>query len=138
MGTQAVVDRHRTLIDALIRTLETGEGAAHVFAPACFYDINLPAWRFQIQDPNAFVEWWHQEVGGKGRVTVGRQTATPNGFAIETEIEFPHHGRDLYARQMFSCEVASGRISELVVYCTGDWDPETRARHAAEAPMIRG
>jgi hypothetical protein len=31
-----------------------------------------------------------------------------------------------------------GRIAELVLYCTGDWDPQTRARHAAQSPMIRG
>jgi hypothetical protein len=30
-----------------------------------------------------------------------------------------------------------GRIAEVTVYCTGEWDDELRARHAAEAPMIR-
>jgi hypothetical protein len=35
------------------------------------------------------------------------------------------------------CEVVRGRIAEITVYCTGEWDDELRARHAAEAPMIR-
>ena len=30
-----------------------------------------------------------------------------------------------------------GRITEAVVYCNGGWDADLRARHAAEAPMLR-
>jgi len=33
--------------------------------------------------------------------------------------------------------VRGGQISALTVYCSGDWDTELRARHAAEAPIIR-
>ena len=29
-----------------------------------------------------------------------------------------------------------GAVVEIVVYCTGHWDPATVARHAAEAPMV--
>ena len=38
---------------------------------------------------------------------------------------------------MTRCEVVNGRISHVVVYCTGGWDEATRVRHAAEAPMLR-
>ena len=36
-----------------------------------------------------------------------------------------------------SFEVTDGRISAVTTYCNGGWDDELRARHAAEAPMIR-
>jgi len=29
------------------------------------------------------------------------------------------------------------QIAEVVCYCSGEWDEELRARHAAEAPMVR-
>lgn len=139
MANQAVeVDRTvDRLADALVRVLENGEGAGELFAPDAFFDLNVPAWRFLVQHPEAFVDWWHEEVDRKGKVTVSRLARTTAGFVVETEIEFPHQGRDLIARQILLAEVVDGRISELVVFCTGDWDPETRARHVAEAPMIR-
>lgn len=137
METTLEVEARSGLAEGLVRLLESAEGADEVFAPACFFDLNVPGWRFQVQEPRRFVEWWHQEVDGKGRVGRTRRADTPTGFVLETDIDFAHHGHDLYARQIFVCEVAGGRIAELVLYCTGDWDPETRARHATEAPMIR-
>ena len=41
------------------------------------------------------------------------------------------------ARRLWLCEVRDGRITEVVGYCNGGWDEELRARHAAEAPMLR-
>ena len=41
------------------------------------------------------------------------------------------------ARRLFLCEVVDGRITEVVGYCNGAWDDELRARHAAEAPVLR-
>jgi hypothetical protein len=35
------------------------------------------------------------------------------------------------------CAVRGGGVSELTVYSSGDWGAELRARHAAEAPIIR-
>ncbi len=46
-------------------------------------------------------------------------------------------GQDLSARRLWLCEVRDGRITEVVGYCTGEWNPELRARHAAKAPMLR-
>jgi hypothetical protein len=40
-------------------------------------------------------------------------------------------------RKIVLCEVRDGRISELTIYCSGDWDEELRARHAAEATLLR-
>jgi hypothetical protein len=35
------------------------------------------------------------------------------------------------------CEVRNGRVAALTIYCSGDWNAELRARHAAEATLIR-
>ena len=44
---------------------------------------------------------------------------------------------DMVARRIHVCEVSNGQISAVTTYCNGGWDDELRARHAAEAPMIR-
>ena len=44
---------------------------------------------------------------------------------------------DMVARRIHLCEVRDGRISAVTTYCNGGWDAALRARHAAEAPMIR-
>ena len=41
------------------------------------------------------------------------------------------------ARRIHLCEVRDGRICAVTTYCNGGWDDELRARHAAEAPMVR-
>jgi hypothetical protein len=47
-------------------------------------------------------------------------------------------GQLLTSRKMFLCDVREGRIAEVIGYCSGEWDEALRARHAVEAPMIRG
>jgi len=46
-------------------------------------------------------------------------------------------GQELSARRLWLCEVRDGLISDVVGYCSGEWDEELRARHAVEAPMLR-
>ena len=41
------------------------------------------------------------------------------------------------ARRVLLCDVRDGRITDVLVYCNGEWDAALRARHAAEAPMLR-
>jgi hypothetical protein len=137
MSATGSTKQSEALVQGLVRVLETGEGGAENFAPAALFDLNVPAWRFQVRGADAFNEWWHEEVAHRGRVTVGRSAPTPSGFVLETAIEFEHDGKGLYARQMCLAEVSDGRIVELAVYCTGDWDAQTRAKQAREAPMIR-
>lgn len=125
------------LVEGMVHVLETGEGAAEVFAPDAVFDLNVPAWRFQVRGAAAFDEWWHQEVQHRGRVTVGRSAATSSGFVLEVSIEFEFERQELYARQLILADVSDGRVTNVVLYCTGDWDAGTRARQAVEAPMIR-
>jgi hypothetical protein len=67
-----------------------------------------------------------------------RTTPTASGFLTEqTSSERDEEGTEVTARKLLVCEVRDGRIAELSVYCSGDWDVALRARHAAEAPMLR-
>ena len=73
-----------------------------------------------------------------GRVNVVRTVPTASGFVTElTERNREDTGKEITGREIVLCTVRDGRISELTVYCSGDWDEELRARHAAEAPMLR-
>jgi hypothetical protein len=64
-----------------------------------------------------------------------RVVPTDSGFVMEHE-ETSHDTGET-ARRLWLCDVVDGRITEVVGYCNGGWDDELRARHAAEAPMLR-
>ena len=66
-----------------------------------------------------------------------RVVPTSEGFVLEHEETQHHHARPETARRMWLCRVVGGRIAEATCYCNGGWDAELRARHAAEAPMLR-
>jgi ketosteroid isomerase-like protein len=102
------------------------------------FDLNMPVWRFQLQGPQA----WAEELallhrGGEVRIDILRTVPTSTGFATEHEEHEDVDGEDLSARRLWLCEVRDERIAEVVGYCSGEWDEALRARHAAEAPMVR-
>jgi hypothetical protein len=81
---------------------------------------------------------WEHAPNGIDEVTVVRTVPTASGFVTElTERNREDTGKEITGREIVLCTVRDGRISELTVYCSGDWDEELRARHAAEAPMLR-
>ena len=118
----------------VFQTLDAGE---HVFSPDALFDLNMPVWRFQLLGPRAFESQLKQIVEGEVRIDVLRTVATTSGFVTEHEEHQNVHGQDLTARRLWLCEVQNGRITKSIGYCSGEWDEELRARHAAEAPMIQ-
>lgn len=121
----------------LLRFVTEGTGAEEVLAPDAFFDFNVPQWRYQrrgIEDLVAQVKEWGAT---DPRVTWSRTTPTGGGFVVEWGSRWTEEGEDLSARQIAVCEVEGDRIAEVALYCTGPWDAATRARQAAEAPMIR-
>jgi ketosteroid isomerase-like protein len=108
-----------------------------VLADDMFLDGHPPLWRFQLQGLDAFSAWLAGYTPDGAETTVVRTIPTATGFVSEFVGRHDENGNDLTDRKILLCEVRGGQVSELTVYCSGDWDAELRARHAAEAPIIR-
>lgn len=74
---------------------------------------------------------------GPGKVPRWRCDATATGFVLEFEERWEQDGKDWYSRKMVRADAPLGAVSAFSVYCTGDWDAEHRARHAAEVTLLR-
>ena len=131
---QATAERLSARFHDAFRTLNAGDDA---FTPDVFCDLNMPEWRFQLQGRDAFAAQLERINEGPSSVEVLRTVPTASGFVTEHVEHQDVDGEDHSARRLILCEVVQGRIAEVTVYCTGEWDDELRARHAAEAPMIR-
>jgi ketosteroid isomerase-like protein len=62
---------------------------------------------------------------------------TVTGFVTEFVGRHDEDGEEITDRKILLAQVRGGRIAELIVYCSGDWNTELRARHAAETQLIR-
>ena len=118
------------------RVFETFD-AGDLFTPDVFFDLNMPVWRFQIQGPEAFASQLKAISRGPVRIDILRTVETSGGFVTEHVEHQDVDGEELSARRLWLCQVKDGRIAEVIGYCSGEWDEELRARHTAEAPMIR-
>jgi hypothetical protein len=116
---------------------ERPDSAGEVLSADVFFDLNMPVWRMQLQGPGAFAAQLEAINEGEVRIDVLRTVPTATGFVTEHEEHQNVGGQDLTARRLWLCEVSNGSIVEAVCYCSGEWNEELRARHAAEAPMIR-
>ncbi|HET6772354.1 MAG TPA: hypothetical protein VFH36_03530 [Acidimicrobiales bacterium] len=132
-STDTDVDRISEALAQVFRTADVGD----VFTDDVFLDGHPPYWRFQLEGIEDFRAWLQGYAAGGREVEVVRTIATPSGFVTE-HTEAMHKERELITgRQLILCEVRDGRISELTVFCSGEWDATLRARHAAEAPILR-
>ena len=131
----STAERLSEALAEVFRSAEVGD----VLTDDVFLDGNPPLWRFQLQGIEAFAAWYKSYApNGMDEVHVARTVPTASGFVTElTERNRDDSGEALTGRKIVLCTVRDGRISELTVYCSGDWDEELRARHAAEAPMLR-
>jgi hypothetical protein len=130
----ATVERLATSFN---RSFETCEDPDEVLSPDVFFDLYPPFWRFQLQGRDA-IQAQLRAINGDSEVTsrILRVVATADGFLLEHE-ETAKGEHTEVARKMWHCVVRDGRIVEATCYCNGGWDDELRARHAAEAPMLR-
>lgn len=125
------------LAETLVAWLETGERPVDLFSGDLFVDVSLPQWRLQGEGGDAAFLVREQSHPHPGTVIVGHLDATPRGFLIEFEERWDAEGQPWYCREMIHCIVTAGRISELRVYCTGDWDEMVQASHAQQVRLIR-
>jgi hypothetical protein len=68
---------------------------------------------------------------------VERIEETSQGFTLEFEERWVDQGQRWYSREMLRADIRGGRIVELSVYCTGDWDESRQAEHAASVELVR-
>ncbi len=78
------------------------------YAPDALLDVNRPAWRFQLQGPEAIREYFVE------------QTAKLSNLRC-TQLR----------------ELVGDEIVEHTQYCTGYWAPDDIAHQSADAPMVR-
>jgi hypothetical protein len=129
----AAIERLSTAFNRCFETRDAGED---VFAHDAFFDLYPPFWRFQLQGREAFAAQLRAVGGGDATTRILRVVPTATGFVMEHE-ETQRGATVEVARHLSLCEVRDGLITEVVSYCNGDWDDDLRARHAAEAPMLR-
>jgi hypothetical protein len=127
----------RDLADKFITFLETGTPPGGLFTPDVFVDFTMPQWRLQAQGAEDVVGLRKHGHPEPGRVPRSRLDTTATGFVLEVEEQWEQGGDTWYCREMFRADVSDGAISELSVYCTGDWDSALVARHAATVPLLR-
>jgi hypothetical protein len=119
------------------RCFETLDSPAGLFAADVFFDLYPPFWRFQLQGRDAIQEQLRKlSEGCEVTSRILRVVPTAEGFLMEHE-ETQQGERTEVARKLWHCVVLDGQIVEATCYCNGGWDDELRARHAAEAPMVR-
>ena len=133
------IDRHEidAAVEKLVRYFETGVAPAGLFAPDVFLDLVLPLWREQSADAEGLLALRSQYHPYSGTVRIGHVEPTEHGFVLEFEEEWQQAGRRLSAFEILRAELAGGAITEMSVYCTGDWDDERRRRYAETVRPVR-
>ena len=127
----------RAVGDLFIAYLETGEAGPGLFAPDVFTDFTMPTWRLQaggVEDSLALRRGGHP---GPGEVIRSRFDPTPTGFVLEVEEVWEDGGEHWYCRELFRADVGHAGITDLAVYCTGDWTAARVAQHARSVTLIR-
>jgi hypothetical protein len=125
------------LAQQLVTWLETGVRPDAMFADEVFADLSLPHWRVQAQGADAVFHLREDEHSFAGEVRVEALDATSRGFLIQFEERWMAEGQRWYCRELIHCVVAAGRITELAVSCTGDWDAAVQQRHAEQVRLVR-
>jgi hypothetical protein len=117
--------------------LETGVRPADLFTPDVFADFSLPQWRVQARGTDGVFHLREDGHPFPGVVRVEGLDRTSRGVLIQFEERWAAEGEQWYCRELIHCVVTDGRISELAIYCTGDWDEAVQARHAEQVPLLR-
>jgi hypothetical protein len=137
MNGNAADSHVRRLAHDLIAFLETGKASDGLFASDVFFDVTVPQWRLQAEGREEAVALRLQQHPAPGRVARSRLDETGTGFLLEFEERWHERGRDWYAREMARADVAETGITQLSVYCTGDWDEALEEQHRQAVCLLR-
>jgi hypothetical protein len=126
-----------TPVEGFLRFVETGEVPDGLFAPDVFLDFTMPTWRLQGQGIEELVAL--RKAGHPGPSTVPHRRIDPiaNGFVVEFGESWDDEQGSWTAREMARADVVDGAITQVSVYCTGDWDQARRDEHAAAVRLLR-
>jgi hypothetical protein len=127
----------RATAERFVAFLEDGTPPAGLFADDVFCDFTMPLWRLQAQGISAVVALRRQGHPSPGKVPRWRGDVTSTGFVIEFEERWEHGGQRWYSRELARADLAGGLISDLAIYCTGDWDEALQHRHAQDVALLR-
>lgn len=136
-GVATLDDAATRLADSLVEWLATGVRQADLFADDVFADLSLPHWRVQAQGADDVFRLREDEHRFGGDVRVEALDRTSRGFLLQFEERWTAEGQRWYARELIHALVVDGRIAELAVYCTGDWDESVQRRHAEQVRLLR-
>ena len=125
------------LADRLVQWLETGVRPDDLFAEDVFVDLSLPHWRIQEQGADNAFRIREGDHPYRGEVRVEALDRTSRGVLIQFEERWSAGGQQWYCRELIHCIVDGDRISELAVYCTGDWDEAVQRRHHEQVRLLR-
>lgn len=117
--------------------LETGVRPDGLLADDVFADLSVPQWRVQAQGADATFHLREDDHPFPGEVRVEALDRTSRGFLLQFEERWDAEGQRWYCREQIHCVVTDGRISELAISCTGDWDEAVQQRHAAQVRLLR-
>lgn len=130
-------DEANSIALRLIEFLETGKAPSGLFTEDVFLDFTLPKWRIQAQGLSPVIDSRLQGHPGEGKVPRWRCDPTPTGFVLKVKERWHQNGKDWYCRELIRADVRGDSISELCVYCTGDWDADLEAKHRQTVALIR-
>jgi len=125
------------LAATFVRWLETGVRPEGLLSEDAFCDLSLPHWRVQGEGLDAVYGIREGDHPFRGTVRVEALDRTARGFLLQFEERWEADGQQWYCRELLHALVTEGRISELSVYCTGDWDAERQRLHAEQVRLLR-
>lgn len=125
------------VVAKLIQYLETASAPDGLFAPDLFVDLTVPQWRLQASSAKDTIALRASSHPWPGRVRVERVETTEHGFTIEFEERWDNEDQRWYSREMIRADVVGDTITEMSVYCTGDWDEAQQKAHSAAVQLIR-
>jgi hypothetical protein len=134
----AVMRDVERLVAEFIEFNETGSAPPELFAEDVFVDFTMPHWRLQAGDREGLIALRRRGHPGPSTVASSRVDVTDTGFVIEwTERWTDEDGEEWYCREMARADVVDGRIADLSVYCTGDWDAGRVEEHRRTVQLLR-
>jgi hypothetical protein len=125
------------LAETFVGWLETGVRPDDLFAEDVFADLTVPHWRVQAVGPDATFHLREDSHPLPGTVTVRGLDHTSRGFLIELEERWAAEGQQWYCRELIHGLVAGDRVTELHIYCCGDWDEALQRRHREQVHLAR-